>query len=794
MTAERPPQVGHIEASGSRSIAAHSIGAAHSGDVIELPAEVLNAARDIQAPPGISNLPPRGLCLGRDVELDWLRRTLSSDSGTAITQVSTVHGLGGVGKSTLALAYAHRHRSDYTLIWWITADSRPRVEQSFADLTLRLFPAWAGKASEQERAAWAMTWLQWHPGWFLVFDNVEDARDLAPYIGALSGGHYLATSRRATGWPRTFPTYPLDTLAPDEAAALLCACALDGARPTPRQFNDARALATELGHLPLALEQAGAYLHQNPTLDIDAYRIRLGTKLDKAADGIDAERTITRIWTHTLKALNARNPLSVTLLSTLAWLAPDDIPLTLLEPFNADDDALDEALGVLHAYSMATLTKDTVKVHRLLQTVLRSSAGIDARRPPAGRREAEKVLELALATLPKPTAGTAREWDALLPHLVALAATTPENGHNDPVIPYYARAANYLVEQGRIGHSISLHKALLSHFEQFHGESHPRVFSNRRYLALAYQDAGDFARAIPLLETALAQCEQELGDTHPGTLDSRRNLALAYKDIGDLARAIPLLETTLAQCEQELGDTHPDTLDCRNSLAGLAAECGDLSRAIDLLEATTAHLKWTLGAAHPHTLTCLANLAITYKDAGYVTKSIDLYEAVLAKQEQALGETHPDTLGTRNNLALAYREKGDLTSAIALMRATLTHREKLLGDRHPSTLTSRHNLALAYHDAGDSAKAIRLFETVIAQREQALGGLHPLTLESHHVLALIYQDVGELNRAIEILETVLDQYEQVHGDTHPRTYCAWNHLSMARSMLSNLGGGNGISV
>ncbi|WP_169796987.1 FxSxx-COOH system tetratricopeptide repeat protein [Streptacidiphilus griseoplanus] len=787
MTNDPAPRETSIEASGPRSIAAHTITTAHSGDIIELPAEVLNAARDVQPPPGASNLPPRGLCLGREDELAWLERTLASDGETAITQAPAVHGLGGVGKSTLALHYAHRHRSDHTVTWWITADSPARIEQSLAGLALRLFPAWAGKASEQERAAWALTWLQWHPGWLLVFDNVDDPRDLDPYAGALSGGHLLATSRRATGWPRTVPALTLGTLPPDEAAQLLCTYALD-APPGVRQLQDARTLAAELGHLPLALEQAGAYLHQNPTISIDAYRRRLGTKLDKAADGIDAERTIARIWTHTLQALTTRNPLAVTILHTLAWLAPDNIPHTLLQTPNTDEDDLAEALGNLRAYSMISITPGGagVSVHRLVQTVLRHNATAGEGRPPTGRREAEKALIHALANQPTPDTGPAAEWDALMPHLIALAATSPHNHRDDAVTDLYLTAAQYLDQQGHNARTIPLREAVLTQRERDLGDTHPRTLTSRNNLAGAYEAAGDLTHAIPLYETTLTQSEQILGDTHPHTLSSRNNLAYAYESAGDLDRAIPLYETTLTQREQILGNTHPATLTSRNNLAHAYESAGDLARAIPLYETTLTQREQVLGNTHPATLSSRNNLARAYRAAGDLARAIPLLETVLTQRVRALGDTHPQTLTSRNNLAHAYESAGDLARAIPLYETTVAQCEQILGDTHPHTLSSRNNLAHAYLSAGDLTRAIPLYETTLTQREQILGNTHPATLTSRNNLAYAYESAGDLTRAIPLYETTVAQCEQILGDTHPLSLTSRNNLAGAYRVAGDL--------
>ncbi|WP_371598563.1 tetratricopeptide repeat protein [Streptomyces sp. NBC_00564] len=743
MTDRSAPGGSGVQASGARSIGVGGdVGVAISGDgarVVMLPAEVVRWARDVDAPPGSANLPgsASGVFVGREDELARLRRLLADEGEAAVTQVSgtrAIHGLGGIGKSTLALHYAHLHRHAYTVVWWLNAATTEQIVTGLASLALRLCPQWAPTAEVPERAAWAILWLQWHPGWLLVFDNVEHPDDLRHYLGTLPDGHHLATSRTGTGWHAIAPTMPLGLLDADAAVSLLCTLALgEGQTPSPHQREEADALAAELGYLPLALEQAGAYLFETGTSLAD-YRTLLGQVMDTAVGGIDPERTIARIWRHTLTAVEHRNPQAVTLLDAMAWLAPDDIPRTLLAPLSPDTRTLGEALGVLHSYNMISFSADrqSVSVHRLVQAVLRHRPAAGPDEHPPGRQDTEHLIRQAV-----PTQDTnAPQWERLLPHVIALAVTTPPHSPASIETAYaYHATAQYLYREGRDAHSIPLRTAALVHYEQVLGDTHPHTLTSRNNLALAYSEAGDLTHAVPLLEATVAQDVQVLGDTHPDTLQSRNNLAAAYYAAGDLDRAIPLLEATVAQFEQVLGDTHPNTLQSRNNLASAYESAGDLDRAIPLYEATLTQYEQVLGDTHPNTLHSRNNLAYAYYAAGDLDRAIPLYEATLTQYEQVLGDTHPNTLHSRNSLASAYESAGDLDRAIPLYEATLTQYEQVLGDTHPNTLHSRNNLAYAYYAAGDLDRAIPLLEATLIQRKQVLGDTHPNTLTSRNNLA-----------------------------------------------------------
>ncbi len=375
-----------------------------------LPPEAARSALTVEATTPTPNLPPRasGRLVGRESELRAVADALAHDDGGGlVTQATTLHGLGGVGKTSLALHHAYARADHYRLIWWITAESEGQLAEAFAGLAVHLHPSWALTAPPGQQVEWAIAWLRAHDRWLLVYDNAEDPAHLTPYVGRLLGrGHQLVTSRRAGGWHPGIRPVRIDVLDAPEAARLLCGAAYPGTALDPAEQDEARALADELGHLPIALAQAGAYVQQTGTT-FAAYRELLR---DTGPVGPGAEHTVARLWRTTLRTVQHTAPFAVDLLRTLAWYAPEALPRETLTPFGERrPDEVDRALRLLADYHLITLG-DTVTVHRLLQTVLRDSG------PAQGfRQRAERHLAEAAARL----------WPS--------RATTP--GHSDRTTP-----------------------------------------------------------------------------------------------------------------------------------------------------------------------------------------------------------------------------------------------------------------------------------------------------------------------------------------------------------------------
>jgi tetratricopeptide (TPR) repeat protein len=647
------------------------------------------AMESIPATPGVGRIPAGSeLFVGRTRERERLDAAVAG-SGRAV--VVAVHGLGGVGKSTLVAHFAHLHADRYTLVWWITADSPTAIDTGLADLATTLAPQAAGAPLEQ-RTELGVRWLATHDRWLLVLDNLTTPADAAGLLERVRTGTIVITSRQGTGW-RGVDTIPLDVLPAEQAVELLTR--IVRAEWPQADLTGADRLCAETGWLPLAVEQAGAYLAQariTPVAYLDLLARFPARMFTATAEGGDAQRTMARIWHVTLDRL-ADTPLAGRVLRHLAWYAPDAIPRTLLADV-FDEPDLSEALGRLAAYSMITLTGDTIGVHRLVQALTRTPDSTDPHRQPADITTARDTTATALtAALTGTDYRLPAHWpvfQTVLPHARALLDHTDTD--TEPLCDLANRLGIYVYGQGDTTTAIALHTRAARSYQRLQGPDHPDTLTSRNNLASAYGLAGDLGQAIPLFEATLADSERALGPDHPDTLTSRNNLASAYGLAGDLGQAIPLFEATLADSERALGPDHPDTLASRNNLAGAYRSAGDLERAIPLHEATLADRQRVLGPDHPDTLTSRHTLASAYGLAGDLGRAIPLHEATLADRQRVLGPDHPDTLTSRHTLADAYRSAGDLGQAIPLFEATLADAERALGPDHRITRTIRSNI------------------------------------------------------------------------------------------------------
>ncbi len=463
-----------------------------------LPEAALRPVTEVAAPLRLVNLPrQRRMFVGRNDELTRLEAALRS-GGEVV--VAALHGLGGVGKSTLAAHYALAQATGRQLaggeagrlnpVWWITADSGQAMEAGLAGLAAALQPELATALPLETLAERATAWLAAHDGWLLVLDNVVDPADVRPLLERTLTGQILVTSRLGEGWHHLDAhVLHLDVLGEREAIELLARLATPGLSPAavqaaldgqdlPEGLDGAAELVRELGHLPLAIEQAGAYLHQTrltPRAHLNLLREQPAVMYDRTARGADAERTIARIWRLTLDQLTGFPPAGQ-LLRILAWYGAEPVPRTLLDGLDAHTE-VQHALGELAAYNMITLSVETVTGHRLVQAVARTPDPEDPHRQAVAIDTArDQATSLLYDALPQSADDPISwpTWRALLPHITALTDHASPDTATVNTALLINQAGLFLHNQGASGRAITCFEQARKASERVLGADHPR--------------------------------------------------------------------------------------------------------------------------------------------------------------------------------------------------------------------------------------------------------------------------------------------------------------------------------
>ncbi|MCX4763893.1 tetratricopeptide repeat protein [Streptomyces sp. NBC_01275] len=365
----------------------------------------------------------------------------------------------------------------------------------------------------------------------------------------------------------------------------------------PGELDGADELCEKLGGLPLAVEQAAAYIAEadiTPRIYLDMLAMYTVEMLEQG--------TIAGTWRVTQNRMTDE-PLTATILQVLAWYAPDAIPRTLLDGI-ADPPALTHAVGRLAAYSMlATGYNNTLNVHPLVQTVARTPNDEDPYRQPQDIDEARILATTQLINALPAHWNTATDWPtwrALLPHVEALADHAPPDAGAAATARLLARTASFLQDQSAVVLATVYLERTLTGGQRL-GEDRPVTLTSRNNLASDYWEAVDLGLAVPVFERTLADSRRVFGEDDPVTLTSRNNLAGAYQAAGDLGRAVPLYQQTLADRKRLLGEDHPATVTSRSNLAGAYLATGDLGLAVPLFERTLTDSRRVLGDHHPLT-------------------------------------------------------------------------------------------------------------------------------------------------------------------------------------------------
>ena len=732
-------------------------GRAKPADEPDFPPEARPEPRFPGTLPQIVNLPPRNPNFtGREAELDRIRAWLAEHP--AVT-VHALHGMGGIGKTQTVIEYAHRYAHEYDLVWWINAEQAALIDDQFASLGEELGLPLAADPAAMLRAV--HRGLRGRDRWLLIFDNAEDAQDIAPLLPG-GTGHVLITTRRS-GFRSLGEVLDLETLDRPEAIALLC-------RRAPVLTGDqAGQLATRLGDLPLALDQAAAYLDQTG-MPPHEYLHLLDTRsidLHNRGHSSGHPRTVATVWSVSLDRLRDTTPAAAQLLELCAWLGPEPIPMDLFtnhcgqlpEPLAAtaaDPVAFNNTVGALTDYSLARRTGSSLVVHRLIQDVTRyrpsGQAAGDEGKP------LETVLALLRADLPGEVWHTPESWTrwrTLLPSVLAATGYHTGTAGEETTAWLLARAGDYLRRQSQYLEALSMYQRALSIHETALGPDNPEVANALNNVGLVLWELGRAAEALPLHERALRIDEAALGPDHPDVAADLNNVGRALWALGRPAEALPLHERALRIQEVALGPDDPDVAVDLNDLGRALSELGRPAEALPLQERALRIDEAALGPDNPAVANALNEVGRVLLELGRAAEALPLQERALRIDEAALGPDHPYVATDLNDLGRVLSELGRAAEALPLHERALRIREAALGPDHPYVATDLNHVGRVLSELGRAAEALPLHERALRIDEAALGPDHPYVATDLNHVGWVLSELGRAAEALPLYERAL---------------------------------------
>ncbi|MFM9581058.1 FxSxx-COOH system tetratricopeptide repeat protein [Streptomyces caniscabiei] len=803
----------------------HRLGEAEGADglheVLRLRAEPVTAGgADARFPgraPDIWDAPQRNTTFtGRSVILDQLREQLRGGISVVLPRPQALFGLGGVGKTQVALEYVHRFMADYDLVWWVSAEHIDNVVASLAELGSRIgAPGGDDMALACQEAVRMLGRGVPTKRWLLVFDNADNPEELTRFFPTGGGGHILVTSRNQA-WAQQGASLPVDVFLRQESVEHL------SLRAPGLSAEEADRVAEAVGDLPLAVEQAAAWLAETAT-PVEEYLSELAEQTTHVLDlnqPTDYPTTVAATWNISIARLQERSPASVRLLQLCAFMAPEPISSRLLyskemrDELRKVDPAFQESLMVGRAISeIARLAlakvdqvSNSVQIHRLVQAVIRSQLTEEEQRH--ARHIVHTVLAGARPDDDEPT-DNPEDWprfEVIWPHLRAsdirncteseprrllidrvrymwkrgdfpgaqrladdlLVHWKPELGEDHRQYLYLrCQLANVLRSQGRYVEAEEIDRDLLDRQRRVLGPSDAHTYITTSSLASDYAALGEYGKAEKLAREAREGFSRTFYPAHPRTLSAANNLALALRMVGRYDDARDIDQDTYFRRKDVLGPDHPYTLSSASSLGRDLREVGHYTESVTLLSGAYEAHKRVLGKDFPGTLSCAKSLAVSLRRAGEFKDAHRLTQATRDQYHAQYDAHTPDSLACDLNLAadLYAADKREEARRIAL--EALAEYRKVPGEEHPYTQAALNNLGVYHWACGDAEEAGRVFLRVMLRMVEVLGEHHPHTLFCRTNYANVLAEQGRAEEAWVLEESSRDVLKEVLGEHHP---------------------------
>lgn len=801
----QPPEEAAVPADDSARVPVHAGGMAHDslgeditvitqmsdspstlddGDVMASVASTRGVAETERLPQVWGDVPPRNPHFtGREALLTRLHEDLRATRATAVLPQS-LHGMGGVGKSQVAIEFVHRHRSDFDLVWWVPSEQPGLVLSSLTKLAQRLDLDAGPEANTAVPAVKEAlsTGQTPYTNWLLIFDNAEDLNEVRRYFPTGGAGKILVTSRNPE-WAGVTRTLEVDVFPREESIQFL------RTRTPELSDEDADRLAEALGDLPLAIEQAAAWRAATGMPVNDYLSLLEAKRIELLEDSVspDYDKPVAAAWNMSLDKLEETNLSALQLLQVCSFFAPEPIsrelfagspiaPITPeLDTMLSDPIRLARAIRDIQRYALARFDhrNDTLQMHRLVQTVLVGRMNDEQR--DLMRKGAHTLLASGDPLQP----GRRSRWNryqGLLPHVQVSRAVESDDPRVQEMV---FRTVEFLYHWGdHEGCERLASEAYGYWFEQL-GESHPRVLQLAKYLGYIQWVLGRYDRSEPLHVRTLEIYQRERGAEDEGTLDAMYMVAINLRAKGNFIGARELDESALEISRRQFGTDDPVTLRAAHSLGVSLRLTGEFQRAAELDDDTHQISVRVFGPDAEPTLRTLNGLVIDQREAGdYIgahARQEEVYRQCLAATG---GERNPVVILAARNLAVSRRKAGNHEGARTLAEATMERLRRRYGDDYPDTIAAAVNLAVDLRHADAREEARELGESTLDRYKRLFGPNHLHTLSAQANLAIVRRLLGDAPGAYELNKQTLDGLTRAVSRNHPVTLtCATNLAS-----------------
>jgi tetratricopeptide (TPR) repeat protein len=788
----------------------------------------------------VFNAPIRNkLFTGREADILKLRSQLQSQGLSALLQGNqsiTLQGMGGIGKTQVAMEYAHRFRNAYDLVWWINASEVDFIDTQLSALAKRIGTGDEGAIADQA-AALLETLGQGGAEvgrWLLIFDNAEDIESVSPYLPSGPGGHVLITSRNPQ-WAAHQETIQMDVFQRAESVAHL------QQRVPMIRVEHANRIAELLGDLPIAVAAAGAWLAETGA-PVEDYLRDIEDRPESMLTA-PGNPSVEKTWDLSLSRLKETSAGSYRLLQLCSMLAPEisleliygDRMAEVLRPF---DPAVTETAyrwSLVHTISRLALLKldvanRRIHIHRLLQHVVKQRmtddeiadtrlqvhAVLAAARPrddvdnPAtwprfqmiwphielaeayeSREDAVRRLFIDRVRYVWMTGGiksareiaerTVERWQELMSRL---DTDEEREALYRQMLHLQFNLGNILRDESEFTESRALNERVLREQTELLGVNHPHTLMTAGSLTADLRALGLYAEALEQDSGTYAAWSQHFGEEHPRTLSALNNLAASYRLVGDFRSAREHDQSVFQRSSTMFGDDHPATLLAGANLGRDLREAGDYKGSVVLLEDLCERVRTALGERTPRYYNLRTNLAVSMRSAGRAKDAARVLEEAYEQLNHLLGPDNPDTLACRLSRAVNLLSTGEVESAGSeLDEIDKAYGRFGLGESHPHRLACATNRAATARAAQDLRLARALAESASRGFTDSLGADHPYTLAAGVNLAVVLADQQDLQNAREHFESRLNEMHGLLGPDHPDTVrCEGNVLLVRREM------------